>query len=226
MRLLVTSLAALGACQPEPPAQAPEIVAFVDALPIRGEALMLRALRQYAVLDPQDWGAVLERLLEDEIELQLCARGARQNIKLTPARSAAGCAATALPRHRFAGLDRFAAPCGLARAGRAAALGASPAQQAADAQPVTEQAIAAWIAKHPTEEKVIVRHLLTASESGANKALSCSEEAVLFCRPRPPLQHGPEAQQGGSSPMRAASPVGVRPSLQPQTGGGQSTSAQ
>ena len=81
MRLLVTSLAALGACQPEPPAQAPEIVAFVDALPIRGEALMLRALRQYAVLDPQDWGAVLERLLEDEIELQLLAQEARrQNI--------------------------------------------------------------------------------------------------------------------------------------------------
>ena len=59
MRLLVTSLAALELVKPEPPAQAPEIVAFVGALPIRGEALMLRALRQYAVLDPQDWGRSL-----------------------------------------------------------------------------------------------------------------------------------------------------------------------
>ena len=209
MRLLVTSLAALGACQPEPPAQAPEIVAFVDALPIRGEALMLRALRQYAVLDPQDWETVLERLLEDEIELQLLAQEARrQNIKLTP--DAVERAVAALqrryPRHRFRrALDRLALrPVDLQERAELRLLAQALLKQAADAQPVTEQAIAAWIAKHPTEEKVIVRHLLTASESDANKALSLlKKKRFSFADLVRRFSTAPEAQQGGLLPPYA-----------------------
>ena len=102
MRLLVTSLAALGACQPEPPAQAPETVAFVDALPIR-EALMLRALRQYAALIRKTGRRSLSAYSRTRSSSALAQEARRQNIKPTPDAVERRCAATALPKAIVAG---------------------------------------------------------------------------------------------------------------------------
>ena len=71
------------ACQPTGPVTAPQTVAYIGEQAIHGEALMLRALRQYGPLRLDDWLPVLNRLLDDEIDLRCWPRSEKQGISPT-----------------------------------------------------------------------------------------------------------------------------------------------
>tara|TARA_Y100001978_G_C23500037_1_gene340578 strand:- start:98 stop:637 length:540 start_codon:yes stop_codon:yes gene_type:complete len=67
--------------------------------------------------------------------------------------------------------------------------------------PIAKETIEAWIAKNPTKEKVVVRHLLTASQSEANEARSLFlKKRFSFADLVRRFSTAPEAKQGGLLP--------------------------
>ena len=206
MRNGIISLVLLSACQPTGPITAPQTVAYIGDQAIPGEALMLRALRQYGELQPDNWLAVLNRLLDDEIDLQLLAQEARRQ-GISPTEDALKRSTAAVqrryPAHRFRRtLDRLALqPIDLQQRAQLRLLAELLLGKEAANQPIAAETINDWIAKHPTQEKVVVRHLLTASQSEAKEALSLFvKKRFSFADLARRFSKAPEAQQGGLLP--------------------------
>jgi peptidyl-prolyl cis-trans isomerase C/foldase protein PrsA len=206
VRLVLLSLIGFAGCEPAGPAAAPKVIAYLGDQPIEGHALMLRALRQYGELTPTDWLPILERLLEDEIDLRLLAREAQKQ-GISPSEDALSRALAALqsryPSHRFRRtLDRLALQdTDLKQRVQLRMLAELLLGKEAASQPISREAIDAWIAKHPTEEKVVVRHLLTASKSEASEALGLfRKKRFLFADLVRRFSSAPEAEQGGILP--------------------------
>ena len=206
MRYGVFSLVLAIACQPTGPVTAPQTVAYIGEQAIHGEALMLRALRQYGPLRPDDWLPVLNRLLDDEIDLQLLAREARKQ-GISPTEDALKRSAAAVkrryPAHRFRRtLDRLALqPIDLQQRAQLRLMADLLLGKEAANRPIAPETIEAWIAKHPTKEKVVVRHLLTASQSEAKEARALFlKKRFSFADLARRFSSAPEAKQGGLLP--------------------------
>jgi parvulin-like peptidyl-prolyl isomerase len=167
---------------------------------------MLRALRQYGALKPDDWLPVLNRLLDDEIDLQLLAREAQKQ-GISPTEDALKRSAAAVqrryPAHRFRRtLDRLALqPIDLQQRAQLRLLADLLLGKEAANHPIAPETIAAWIAKHPTKDKAVVRHLLTASESEAKEARALFlKKRFSFADLARRFSTAPEATQGGLLP--------------------------
>jgi len=167
---------------------------------------MLRALRQYGELAPTDWLPILERLLDDEIDLRLLAQEAQKQ-GISPSEEALSRSLAALqsryPSHRFRRtLDRLALrDTDLKQRVQLRMLAGLLLGKEAASQPIAREAIEAWIAKHPTQEKVVVRHLLTASKSEASEALALfRKKRFSFADLVRRFSSAPEADQGGILP--------------------------
>ena len=194
------------ACTQPVPQTAPKVVAHLDDTPIQGATLMLRALRQYSALEPKDWRPILKRLLDDEIDLRLLAAEAKRR-QIRPAEDALERAVAALARrypvHRFRrSLDRLALrPIDLRERALKRLLAQGLLGDEALKQPISSEAIAAWIAKNPSAEKVSVRHLLTASKSEAEEVLALyKKKRFSFADLVRRFSNAPEARQGGLLP--------------------------
>ena len=197
------------ACASPPPSEAPKVVAHLNEVPIDGATLMLRALRQYSALSPKDWRPILTRLLEDEIDLRLLANEAKKQ-KISPAEDtlqrAVASRARRYPIHRFRrSLDRLALrPVDLRQRAMMRLLAQGLLAKEAAKQPIANDAIAAWIAKNPTQEKVLVRHLLTASQSEATEVVALyTKKRFSFADLVRRFSDAPEASQGGLLPPYA-----------------------
>jgi len=203
---MLLSLIGLAGCESAGPVAAPEVIAYLGDQPIEGHGLMLRALRQYGALAPTDWLPILERLLEDEIDLRLMAKEARKQ-GISASKEALSRSLAALqsryPSHRFRRtLDRLALrDTDLKQRAHLRILAELLLGKEAANQPISREAIDAWIAKHPTQEKVVVRHLLTASQSEAKEALSLfRKKRFSFADLVRRFSSAPEAAQGGILP--------------------------
>ena len=182
------------------------MVARIDQASILGSTLMLRALRQYGALEPKDWRPILERLLDDEIDLLLLAAEAKR-LQISPAEDALqrSVAARALryPAQNFRNtLDRLALrPSDLRQRATLRLLAEGALGHEAAKQPISEDAIAAWIAKNPSAEKVTVRHLLSASKSEADDVVHLyRKKRFSFADLVRRFSHAPEARLGGLLP--------------------------
>lgn len=193
-------------CSDGAPAALPDVVARLNDQPIKGRVLMLRALRQYGAVQPANWGPILTRLLDDEIDLRLLAKEAqKRQLKLPEGAldQAVKAVRNRYPAHRYRrALDRLAIRTEdlEARATLRLLAEALIGDEAAK-QPVSDEAIAAWQAKHPAPEQVVVRHLLTASESEAKEALRLHQKGRFsFADLVRRFSSAPEAKQGGLLP--------------------------
>jgi parvulin-like peptidyl-prolyl isomerase len=184
----------------------PEVVARGRDIEIKGQALMLRALRQYGDAKPVDWLPIIERLLDDEIDLNLLAFEAEKR-GVKPSEDALETAIASLksryPAHQFRrSLDALALrPIDLRRRARLRLLAEGVLRLEAGVESISDAAVANWKAKNPMGEKLLVRHLLTASQSQAKEAVSLyKKRRFSFADLVRRFSKAPEASQGGLLP--------------------------
>ena len=206
MRALVGIALTLAGCVEPTLQEMPALVARSSDFEIKGQALMLRALRQYGDAKPADWLPIIERLLEDEIDLNLLASEAEKR-GVKPPEDALDQAVASLksryPVHRFRrSLDALALrPIDLRRRARLRLLAEGLLRLESASQSISDEALVAWKAKNPMGEKLLVRHLLTASQSEAQEAVTLyKKRRFSFADLVRRFSKAPEASQGGLLP--------------------------